>query len=454
MQIQKLLVSVLVLGAVLASAVPVAAFGQPVVLLSRGRTEPVVAVDSGRSHTVLVGANTNYNSPVNGTFPVAYFASHDGGRHFDAGSVPVLAPYTTGADPTVAIATSGTIFYLYLGETPAYCSGGRSAVLLSTSTNGGRSFGSPVVIDANPADDKPNFAMMSSPGKPSRLFVTWTRWYDHGSDIWYSRSLDGGRRFSPGVKLYGSSLDNFASTPVVGPHGHVHVFWSVFGERGLYAVTPTTIVERASVNGGASFGSVRSTVPSFSGIPRMAQPGSLRNLTAPAVAVNRQGALILAYASVRSNRGQGVVDANINVSRSLNDGRSWARPVAVNDAYRGDRFMPAVATLPDGSVGIAFYDRRSSPDNLGVVAVHVVWHHGVHRSRNIQVNHLAAPVNDIFYIRPGSTCFSPGRFFGDYIGAASMMCNRLAVTWADTGLHVPSETDVWFASVAMPEVSR
>jgi len=454
MRIQKLLLTGLVLGALLASAVPVAAFGQPSVLLSRGRTEPVVAVGSGRTGTVLVGANTNYNSPINGTFPVAYFASHDAGRHFVAGSVPVLAPYTTGADPTVVIAASGAIFYLYLGETPAYCSGGRSAVLVSTSTNGGRSFSSPVVIDANPADDKPNFAITSSPGKPSHLFVTWTRWYDHGSDIWYSRSLDGGHHFSPAVKLYGSGLDNFGSTPVVGPHGHVHVFWSVFGERGLYAVTPTTIVERVSVNGVASFGRIRSTVPSFSGIPRMAQPGSLRNLTAPAVAVTRRGDLILAYASVRRNRGQGIVDANINVTRSRNDGRSWARPVAVNDAYTGDRFMPAIATLPDGSVGIAFYDRRSSPDNLSVIAVHVVWHNGVHRSRNIQVNRLPAPVNDIFYIKPGSTCFSPGRFFGDYIGAASMMSDRLAVTWADTGLRVPSETDVWFASVAMPAVSR
>jgi hypothetical protein len=63
----------------------------------------------------------------------------------------------------------------------------------------------------------------------------------------------------------------------------------------------------------------------------------------------------------------------------------------------------------------------------------------------VRLNARASPVSDIYYIAPGSTCFSPGRFFGDYLGVAPSSGGTLCAVWADTQLRVPDETDAWFA---------
>lgn len=421
-------------------------------LLARGRTEPVVAVDLRHPSTVVVGSNTNYGTPAAGTYPTAFFFSHNGGRSFVQRNMPQVAPFTTGADPSVVIGGNGVVYYSYLGETPAFCSGGRAAVVLSTSTNGGRTFSTPRIVDVDPADDKPGLAVEASAGGSAHVFVTWTKWHDASSDIWFARSLDGGRTFSHPVMLYSSKSNNFGSVPAVGPHGRVYAFWSTFPDWGLTAVTPTQIIMRASSDDGAHFNPARGVGRTFDAIPRMAAPGSLRNLTGPTVAVDRAGALYIAWAAVTHRHRDGSVDANIELQRSADGGRSWSNRVPVNDDERGDRFMPSLTVLSDRTIGIAFYDRRRSRYNLDLYAVRAVYRARFQLSPNVRINQTTSPISDIYYIAPGSSCFSPGRFFGDYIGTAGAAGGRLAVVWADTQLHTPQETDLWFADVQLPGV--
>ncbi|HEX6507628.1 MAG TPA: sialidase family protein [Chloroflexota bacterium] len=417
-------------------------------LLSRGRTEPSVAIDPSHPSTIVVGSNPDYNT--NGNLPVAYYTSHNGGRTFRSGTVPLLAPYTTAADPSVAIDRGGTVFYAFLGQTPAFCSVGHSAILLSTSRDGGRTFGTPVVVDVNRADDKPFMAIEDVAGGQPHVFVTWTRFHDKGSDIWYARSSDGGRTFSRSVMLHTSLTDNFGSLPVVGPGGHVYAFWSTFPDRPLSATSPARILMRASSDDGRRFAPVHSAVGRFWTIPQMMEPGSLRSLTAPTASSDRDGTLYLAWAAATHDHGSGVVDVDIMLSRSRDAGHHWSKGTSVNDAHGGDRFMPALSVLPDHSVGIAYYDRRSGPGSLDVYAVRVSYTGSFHRTPNIRVNHASSPISDIYYIKPGSTCLASGRFLGDYHGTAASPDNSLCVSWADTQFHVYDETDLWLARVYFP----
>ncbi|GAC1399937.1 MAG: hypothetical protein NVSMB52_13520 [Chloroflexota bacterium] len=419
--------------------------GSKNVLLARHRTEPVVAVDPRNPSTIVAAANTNYSAPVGDTLPTAFYASQNGGRSFVGGTMPMVRPFTTGADTTVQIDRSGTVFYSYLGETPSYCSGGRGAILLAHSVDHGRSYRVPVVVDANPADDKPNLAVESFPHSLSHLMSVWTRWHDKGSDIWFSRSIDGGEHFTKARMLHTSLLDNFGPVPVVGPGSRVYVFWAVFPEEPLGAVSRTQILMRTSTDDGAHFGPARPVTSVFGAVPRMAQPGSLRNLTMPAVAVDGQGRLFVAWSQVTSRLGHGEVGASIQLIRSSNGGQSWSTPARVNDTVRGDRFMPAIAAWPDGSVGLAFYDRRNSMWGLDVYAARVTYVNSWRVSGNVRVTRGVSHISDIFYIKPGSTCFSPGRFFGDYIGVAPSPHRVLCVVWADTQLHAYNETDLWFS---------
>lgn len=59
-------------------------------------------------------------------------------------------------------------------------------------------------------------------------------------------------------------------------------------------------------------------------------------------------------------------------SSSADEGKSWSEPLTVNDdrSQMGvntgpDDFHPVVAVSPTGVVGVLWYDRRDSPDNLG-----------------------------------------------------------------------------------------
>lgn len=419
-------------------------------LLARGRTEPAVAMDPRNPSTIVVGSNPNYDAPVGNTLPVGVFTSHDAGRSFAAGNIPLPSPYTTAADPSVAIDHHGTVFYAFLAQTPAFCSGGHSAIMLSSSSDGGRSFRSPTIIDVNQADDKPFLAIEGTSGHLSHVFVSWTRFHDKTSDIWQARSSDNGRAFAPPVKLYSSKYDNFGSLPVVGHAGREYVFWSSFPDLPLNSTSPARILMRASSDDGRHFSSIRNVVGTFWTIPQMMEPGSLRSLTAPTVTADAAGSLYLAWAAATHDHGHGVVDVDIMLSRSTDGGLHWTKGRHVNSARHGDRFMPSISALPDGSVGLAFYDRRTGPDNLDVYAVRVRFSGGFHRSANLRVNRGSSPVSDLHYIAPGSTCLASGRFFGDYIGSAAAPDNSLCVTWTDTQFHVYQETDLWLARVYFP----
>jgi hypothetical protein len=420
------------------------------VLVARDRTEPFVAVDPRRPSHLVIGTNTDYAAPVSGLLPTGVYVSRDGGHSFSGNVIPLIPPYTTGADPTAAVAQSGTVFYTYLAEAPAYCSGGPGAILLTTSRDGGASFRVPTVVDANSADDHPIMALESRPGRRATVIVSWTRWYARRSEIWYAISTNGGDSFRRAQFLYGSSLDNYGSVPLFGGPGQIFIFWSVFPDDALSVASKTRIFLARSLDGGLHFSAPRSITGEFRTLPRMAQPGYLRILEQPAVAATPGGILYLAWSRVSHVLGGGQASSDVVITRSRDSGSTWESPRTVNDSRRADRFMPALALLSDGTIGVVFYDRRDALSELSTYAARVSYRGGFHSSPNVRVNQSAAPFRDIFLIRPGTTCFSPGRFFGDYIGAAPGPADTLLVTWADSQSLIPNNTDIWFARVTLP----
>lgn len=419
-------------------------------LITTDRTEPIVALDPRDPSTIVVGTNTNYDAAVNGVYPVAYFTSHNGGHSFQGGVVPLPAGYVTAADPSVSIARSGTVFYAYLAESPSYCtSAGRSAVVVSTSTDGGRSFHTPVVVDVNTANDKPFLDIESIPGRKAHVFVTWTRFFANKSEVMLTRSTDGGQSFSPAHGLFTSTRDNSGSIPLTAPHGRMYVIWASVADNGLSKTNPARVLIRTSLDDGVHFGPVHGAGPRFTSIPRMAEPESLRNLTLPAAAVSASGTLYVAWSQVKHDYGGGSVSSDIVLTRSTNGGRSWASPQRVNDSRTRDRFMPSLSPYSDGTVGVAYYDRRAGPRDLGLYAARMRWRSRWSVPRNTRINAGPSPVSRILYIPPGSTCLSPGRFFGDYIGTAAGKNGRLYIVWADGRRGVDRQTDIWFAAAGL-----
>ena len=419
------------------------------VLISFNRTEPDIAIDPGNPSTIVVGTNPNYNQVVNGVQPDGLFVSHNGGKSFSNAFLPAPSGFTEYADPSVSIARSGTMFFGYLAETPSYCSeAGRSAVLVSASTNGGATFRTPAIVSVSSANDKPFLGVQSVPGHRAHVFISWTQFTGNTSTVLVARSTNGGLTFGAPKKLYTSAYDNSGSLPLVGPHGRIYVIWAAAADRGLSRTNPAKVLFRVSSDDGVQYGPVRQAGPGFTSLPRMANPMELRNLTLPAATVAPNGTVYIAWSQVSRDYGNGAVSSDIVLTRSTNGGRTWASPRRINDSRVGDRFMPAISSYSDGSVGLAFYDRRGGPNDLGVYAARVTWTSTVHVGTNERVNARPSTVAKMYYIKPGSTCLSPGRFFGDYI-AAEAAGRQLLVTWADTTGSTNGQTNIWVRRIGL-----
>ena len=287
-------------------------------------------------------------------------------------------------------------------------------------------------------------------GRPV-VYVSFTRWSDPQREILFARSSDGGATFGPPQVLYASPGVNMGAVPVPGPAGHVAVVWAHYATSSFYTPEPTSIIMRDSADAGRTFGPAV-TIARFTSLPRLLQPGAIRIFTFPTVAVNpRNGTLYVAWVQARALAHpayQGEMDGDLVLARSRDQGRTWSRPVVIDDVAQGDRFMPALSVDRAGVLRVAFYDRRVDHVRFGLYGVAArdlgdrlrVW-------PNRQLSAALSSPYVLHYIVPGSTCVAPGRFMGDYIGAASTPNGDLAVTWTDSARNVAEETDVWFARV-------
>jgi hypothetical protein len=435
------------------------------VIVDVNRTEPSVAVNPRDPRDLLVATNPNYNYSALRRYPPAFFASFDGGRSWLGGDVPMPAPFWTGADTSVAFDRSGIAYVGMVGEnSQIYCTqtAGGAAILVARSTDGGRHLSTPTVVDINPpgeGDDKPYIAVWNPPAARSHtartvLYLVWTRWLDAGgSRIMFSRSLDGGRTFSPARPLYTSPGSNMGAAPAVGPHGELYVAWAHWTSDVQRSPMRLRILVARSLDGGATF---RRPVPlALSwGLPLQLPPGLVRVFSLPAIAVDpTTGAVYVAWPSVRISVpvAYAAVDVDIVLSRSADRGATWSVPIALNDSPTGDRFMPSLATLPGGVVAAIFYDRRTDHTSFDVYLAAV--RAGAGRLAlypNRRLTHQSSLISDVYYIAPGSTCYAPGRFVGDYITvAADPATSTFSAVWADTQRHAIGQTDIRFSRIPL-----
>ena len=429
------------------------------ILVAQNRTEPTLALDQGG---IVAAANPDYYHAQPAGPLQTTFTSSDDGASWTQGAVPTYGNSTGLADPSLAVDARGRAYYLYMGETPTYCGeDGNTALLLGRSDDGGHTFAPPTVVDVNGWDDKPRVAVDSSgsstgsgngSGGQTTVYAAFSRWLTPDRQILFMRSTDDGHTFAEAPKiLYASPGVNWGALPVAGPHGRVYVLWAHDGDPGLYTPAPARIMLRVSTDNGGAF-ALPVTVAGFTGLPHMLAPGALRVFTYPVAGVDpRSGALYVAWVRARPLTRPayaGQVAADVMLTRSRDGGRTWTRPVALNDTPVGDRFMPALSIGSDGLIRVAFYDRRADGTRFGLYGVALrdagghleVW-------PNRQVSATLSSPYTLHYIAPGSSCVAPGRFMGDYIDAATTRDGALDVMWTDTAVSGPGESDIMFAHV-------
>ena len=325
--------------------------------LANARSESAVSVNP-RNAANIVGASKKFTNPHLYEFTLAAYSSFDGGQTWAEAPPLQLEPGWGGvSDPTLAWDGAGNVYLVALPFAPGASS--QIGIAVYRSTDGGRTFGSPLLIHSAPLDDKQWAAADTSPSSPfhGRVYAVW----DNGTQPSFARTLDNGASWTGTAgNAAGAPIGSgsFAPQVSVGPQGTVYVAW-IAGQFGH------TIMLTKSTDGGDTFSTPAAAVTDLTPLtsPPLPHPGqfpelpgaTFRVLTVPALTAGSGNTVVLAWADLREGT------TRIYYTYSHDGGASWpagptGRPLRGSGSGAGQQdFHPQLARRPDGSIGCAFY---------------------------------------------------------------------------------------------------
>ncbi len=324
--------------------------------------DPALDVDHHMSRTTSVAARgslvfVGFEDTTNAAS--GYGVSNDGGATFRHLRIQAPADTFYYGSPSVAIGPAGEVYYAFL-EAP---SGDPTDIALAKSTDGGRTFpptgiASPAgyVLNGYDVMDRPRVAVdtgASSPRKGS-VYVVWTYIFSNAGDtaILCASSSDGQTFQPPSILsiIDGTWVDHPAVT--VAPNGDVYVAY----EDGH--LSPNGISITRSTDGGNNWLPLHTVATYQPAGPLTAGGGAAASNPGPSLAVDGNGVVHVAWAAVSS--GATTDRSDVFASRSTDNGSTFSAARKLNDdGTATSQAFPAIAALPDGTVGVRWTDRRN-----------------------------------------------------------------------------------------------
>jgi|SRR5579864_186509 len=334
-------------------------------------------------------------------------STNQGGSFTDRGYLPskTANPFNfLEGDPVLACNSASTFYYSSLFFTATSLSS-LTAISVSSSANGGVSFGAPVIAVSKSAVnhflDKDWMAV--DPARPTHIAVTYTDFDFSGTvcgkgiertAIELVYSTNAGATWSKPMVVYQAcdASPNFPSVQgsqvAFSPSGAVDVAFELFSGG---VPTGNQIEFESAPALGAAFGATVAVANvTFVGDGFALQGGFRAFIDLQGMAIDHsnlttKGNVYIVYHDatdfVKSFSGVGYGYADVMFTRSTNGGATWSAPVEVNTAStllpviteplpsgRGiDSYMPGVAVdNTSGEIGVCWYDRRNDLTNLKV----------------------------------------------------------------------------------------
>jgi hypothetical protein len=450
--------------------------GGPGTNYANAEVEPFVAVNPA-DPTNVIGAFQQDRWSNGGAHGLVTAASHDGGAtwsetfaHFSTcagGTAANGGDYDRSSDPWVSIGPDGRAYQVSLSVNSAQTI---SAILASTSTDGGGTWSEPVTVQRDDSPDHFIFndkeSVTADPYTPGTAYAVWDRSrfpsdnanpnaghsFAFRGDPYFSKTTDGGVTWSTprDIAPQNQNMFTIGNQIVVLPGGTL-VDAIHFGKgSGLDAPNASFTGVMRSTDGGATWSKpiVVSTNPVANDVdPDTGTPlrtGADIGGGLPDIAVDpTSGALYVVWEDSRFSGGD---HNDIALSKSTDGGRSWSTPAMVNQTPNGVvAFTPMVDVLPDGTVGVTYYDiRNNTPDPATLPTDYFIVHS----------HDGGATWEDEARITPTSFDLSTapiarGLFLGDYEGLAHTGSAFLTFFVQTNSGNTANRTDV-FATTITP----
>lgn len=284
--------------------------------------------------------------------------------------------------PSICAPAPGTIYVAY--SSPDALVG---RIFLATSADGGNTFSSVRVDDSTHSyRTNPDLAV----GPSGSLNVVWQDERNGDSDIFFSKSVNGGETFLPNVKVNDDVGTTDQDMPSVAIHngGAVYVVWRDWRNGN------SDIFFSKSMDGGITFGD---GLVNNNDLEVDDYPGNAIH-DYPVVAADVTGNIFVAWRDTRN----GFSDQDIYFSQSEDGGLTFGdgikndNDIKVNDDVDDtDQELPAMALTPDGSVCIVWYDTR----NLAEKRVDIYFSTFLGAAPDLAI--AGGPVNDVTFVPPG-----------------------------------------------------
>ena len=301
----------------------------------------------------------------------------------------------------------------------------RNGVFIRRSLDGGKTWeANAISVDEQPTrpvmpfEDKPYVVADNNPNSPyvGNLYLGWTEFRLEKTVILFSRSINGGKTWSPPQEI--STHEGLPRDDT----GAVEGFTAAAGADGtLYAAWAdgSTIAMAISQDGGATFTPSRAildTAPSYYGVEAVERANGFPQLGMDP----KNNRLFITFSDYRNG------DVDVFCATSTDRGATWSPAVRVNNdpLHDGaDQFFQWLSVDPsDGAANVVFYDRRADPNNRALSVV---------LARSTDGGQTFA--NYTWAIQP----FDPeGNFIGDYSGIAALN-GRVYGVWTGRATTAP-----------------
>lgn len=454
------------------------------------QNETTIAVNPINPLNVVAGANDyrvfNTRESRNDSSGWAY-ASFDGGRTwadsvlphlvFQTGATGALSDMDGAGDPVVTFGPHNTVYYANIAFSRL---NGGSAITMSVSHNGGRTWDEPSIVQldgANPDGSATNTDFfndkewVAADPRSGTVYVTWTRFGPDDSPIVMRKSTDYGRTWGPMIRVapdlagFTGGITSFdqGSLPQVGNDGTLYIAY-----EGSVCATVScdgfndhdAIIVATSKNGGRTFKNVEVALdfdfPPNEDVGSSTLTGeNFRINSFPQMAYDRlTGRLWITWADDHNGAytdGESTKTNGDNFVVSSSDGRHWTTPVTVGTS--SDEVFPAIAALA-GRISVTSYSRHYDPAGIGLdYTMWTGWGSAVGSAPIRRVTTVTQNPQVQFVgigLETGNTL--QGVFIGDYTAAAIGLDFRVHPCWTDfrglPGTNTPNQ-DVYTQSISV-----